>query len=489
MNQGNNRGSGSDDRFGNYGTEGDDREDRDERRTQGTRQRQQEAYSGGDWLTHRQQGSSDWQGHGASQPGAGSDWQGSSGQQPGGSAWRGQRSSGTSSVSSSSGSSGYGGYESQSRRGDESFGEGRYGEYAEGRQAQPYGRDTSERYQPQGRQERERWGDWHQEGRAGRGSEWSSQQGSQRDEWAQGRGGWDRPARGGQSPQQGSWQRGRESLGRESGGRQSWGNRPSWGNDWEGASGSEADMRTHYRGGYGVSDYGANEPPAGQSYRSWQRRAASDWLDEHERRERRAAGSGTASRTGAGGYDPDERAYEHFTGASERSDLNRDLNRGYGGAGGSASARRVQRAGPKGYQRSDERIREDLCERLAMSSRVDVREVEVSVSNGVVTLSGTVQDRQQKYRIEDMTDDVFGVKDVHNQIRVARESRELRESGSSGGRTGASGLSQSPSGQASSTPSSAAGSQSSPSSTDSLGSGLSSGGYGSSGTTPGRTGS
>jgi hypothetical protein len=100
--------------------------------------------------------------------------------------------------------------------------------------------------------------------------------------------------------------------------------------------------------------------------------------------------------------------------------------------------------GPKGYQRSDERIREDLCERLALSSRLDVRDVEVNVSGGVVTLSGTVRDRQQKYRIEDMADEVFGVKDVHNQIRVARDDsdsagRQRYGSQEFGGQSGASG--------------------------------------------------
>lgn len=503
MNQGNNRGSGSDDRYSAYGADRDDRSDqdeRDDRRRQGGTQRQQEAYSGGDWLTHRQQGGSDWQGQGRSQSqpgqqGAGSDWQGS-GQQPGGSRWSGGTSSSQGSTSVSS--SGYGGYEGQNRRFEEGYGEGRYGEYGEGRQGgrqqfgqQPGpqsgrefsregGREGGERNAPQ-RYERERWGDWHQEGGAGHGSEWSSQQGSQGDEWGQGRGRWDQPARGGSAQRQGGWEQGREGRqqGRQSG-RDAGG---AWGSSWEGPTGSEPDMRTHYRGGYGVSDYGDQDPSAGQGFQSWQRRAGGDW-----QRERQGSGQGSmrdrggrgfGGSTGAGGYDPNERAYEHFTGADERS----DLNRGYGGAGGSAAARRAQRAGPKGYQRSDERIREDLCERLAMSSRVDVREVEVSVSGGVVTLSGTVQDRQQKYRIEDMADEVFGVKDVHNQIRVTRDSAMGREgSGGREGQSGGSRMSQgmsSPSSQGSTAPSSAAGSS------GSLGTGIGSASSSGSGTTSG----
>jgi hypothetical protein len=80
--------------------------------------------------------------------------------------------------------------------------------------------------------------------------------------------------------------------------------------------------------------------------------------------------------------------------------------------------RRFFGKGPKGYQRSDERIKEDLCERLSMHEWLDTSEVEVQVHNGEVTLTGTVEERQAKRLVEDIAEDVFGVKDVHNQIRV-----------------------------------------------------------------------
>ncbi|WP_454712013.1 BON domain-containing protein [Cupriavidus nantongensis] len=76
------------------------------------------------------------------------------------------------------------------------------------------------------------------------------------------------------------------------------------------------------------------------------------------------------------------------------------------------------RVGPKGYQRSDERIREDICERLAHARHVDVRDVEVEVQGGVVRLTGNVRDRRQKYCIEDIVDDVFGVQEIHNAVRL-----------------------------------------------------------------------
>ncbi|MNY73547.1 BON domain protein [compost metagenome] len=38
----------------------------------------------------------------------------------------------------------------------------------------------------------------------------------------------------------------------------------------------------------------------------------------------------------------------------------------------------------------------------------------------MVTLEGSVPDRLQKYRIEDIADEIFGVKDLVNHLRVAR---------------------------------------------------------------------
>ncbi|EHP44113.1 hypothetical protein OR16_03982 [Cupriavidus basilensis OR16] len=79
-------------------------------------------------------------------------------------------------------------------------------------------------------------------------------------------------------------------------------------------------------------------------------------------------------------------------------------------------------AGPRGYQRSDDSIRDQICERLSWARRVDVSDVSVDVSNGVVSLSGTVRDRGQKYYIEEVADDTYGVIEVNNDIRVRRES-------------------------------------------------------------------
>jgi osmotically-inducible protein OsmY len=74
--------------------------------------------------------------------------------------------------------------------------------------------------------------------------------------------------------------------------------------------------------------------------------------------------------------------------------------------------------GPKNYQRNDERIREDIVERLVRNYDIDASEVEIEVSGGEVTLRGTVESRYFKRLIEDIAEDVFGVKDVHNHLRI-----------------------------------------------------------------------
>jgi osmotically-inducible protein OsmY len=74
--------------------------------------------------------------------------------------------------------------------------------------------------------------------------------------------------------------------------------------------------------------------------------------------------------------------------------------------------------GPKGYQRSDERIREDINDRLTDDPFIDATDIEVSVSGGEVTMSGIVTDRQAKRRAEDIADAVSGVRHVQNNLRV-----------------------------------------------------------------------
>jgi osmotically-inducible protein OsmY len=74
--------------------------------------------------------------------------------------------------------------------------------------------------------------------------------------------------------------------------------------------------------------------------------------------------------------------------------------------------------GPKGYLRSDERIREDVSDKLTDDQWLDASEIEVRSENGMVTLIGHVKSRDDKRRAEDLVMLVSGVKDVINQIHV-----------------------------------------------------------------------
>jgi hypothetical protein len=76
--------------------------------------------------------------------------------------------------------------------------------------------------------------------------------------------------------------------------------------------------------------------------------------------------------------------------------------------------------GPKNYHRSDERIREEVCERLTDDEFLDASNVEVEVKGGEVTLSGTVETRGLRHRAEDIADMVQGVAHLQNNLRVDR---------------------------------------------------------------------
>lgn len=75
--------------------------------------------------------------------------------------------------------------------------------------------------------------------------------------------------------------------------------------------------------------------------------------------------------------------------------------------------------GPRGYQRTDDRMREDVCERLTQDPWIDASDIEVTVRSGEVTLSGSVRDRSDKRHAEDLAEHVSGVREVHNTLRVS----------------------------------------------------------------------
>lgn len=84
--------------------------------------------------------------------------------------------------------------------------------------------------------------------------------------------------------------------------------------------------------------------------------------------------------------------------------------------------------GPKGFKRSDDRIREHVSEILMDHHEIDASDIEVQVKDGEVTLSGTVADRRTKRLAEEVIENLSGVNDVHNGIRVARSETTTQPS-------------------------------------------------------------
>lgn len=90
--------------------------------------------------------------------------------------------------------------------------------------------------------------------------------------------------------------------------------------------------------------------------------------------------------------------------------------------------------GPRSYQRSDERLHEEVCDRMTQHGQLDASDIEVEVANAEVTLRGSVADRRAKRLAEDISDSVFGVRDVHNLLHLQQGSplQWMDEAGGSG---------------------------------------------------------
>lgn len=109
---------------------------------------------------------------------------------------------------------------------------------------------------------------------------------------------------------------------------------------------------------------------------------------------------------------------------------------GYGFSEGGTTTFRGR--GPKGYERSDERLREIVCERLTDDPHIDASDVHIEVKDKVVKLTGHVPDRRTKYEIEDVVEHCGGIKDIDNQVRVRSGSGITPTSGTAMGHTAAS---------------------------------------------------
>jgi hypothetical protein len=153
------------------------------------------------------------------------------------------------------------------------------------------------------------------------------------------------------------------------------------------------------RGDYNPSEHAYNEQAYGGT---WRWRAGTPERYDPQRWADRGTGYFESG---------DSRGRDHESFGQQMRDMGHDF------------AQKVKRAfrGPKGYKRTDDRIREDVNDRLAEQSRFDPSDMEVQVANGEVTLTGSVRFRFEKFLAEEIADDVSGVNEVHNQLRVRRE--------------------------------------------------------------------
>lgn len=206
----------------------------------------------------------------------------------------------------------------------------------------------------------------------------------------------------------GEYRGGEYRGGQDRGGREGY-----WGGGWE----NEHDERSRYGNPIGGSGFerGYNQQRSGYSqrssypsggYRSGESYGSGrDYDYDRDRYDRGSQGYGNEDR---GWWDRASDAVASWFGDEDaerrrRMDEQRAHRRG---------------RGPKGYRRSDERIKEDVNDRLSDDYYIDASDVEVAVENSEVTLTGTVKSRSDKRRIEDIAESVSGVTNVENRLRV-----------------------------------------------------------------------
>lgn len=319
------------------------------------------------------------------------------------------------------GRGGYGGreQEDQGPRYNRGYGQGDYD--------QEYGRsDMGRRDLSQGR-------DIGQGGRYGQGGYYGQSGRSSESGYARGR---EYPGREGRhhGNQTGGWE-GREE--------EQWRNRDTHGQYDRDANYGGFGSRTGNYSGYGAGgsyqggqgrwgQAGTQYSQGGQGYEGYRGQSSRRW----------GQGSGQPSGERASGeYSGSPSGY--FGEDYGRSDWQRRSRWGSEGGAQEAQSRSPQATwgqeqgsaqyrgrGPRGYKRSDERIREEVCDCLTDDDDLDASNIEITVKEGEVTLSGFVTSRDDKRWAESLVERVAGVKEVQNSLRVQNQQRT--QSGISG---------------------------------------------------------
>ena len=177
-----------------------------------------------------------------------------------------------------------------------------------------------------------------------------------------------------------------------------------------GSAGAQQSASDYNQGRY-PDMYGPDEPWQGQgSHQGYG--SQSRWANVRQAGMQQDWNRGPQPRGMQGNYGPDmQRGY------GTQSNYGQPGGGNYGQSYGPQSFGGHRGKGPQGYTRSDDRIKETVCEALHDDDHVDASHIEVVVKNGEVILTGSVEDRRQKRIAEDVIERLPGVKDIQNQLR------------------------------------------------------------------------
>ena len=195
-----------------------------------------------------------------------------------------------------------------------------------------------------------------------------------------------------------------------------------YGRDWtrQRRSGSGYDNQYGNQNDYGRQDWNReniNRDYGNRNYGGGYGNTGNDANRDHVRN-RYGGDTSNHGNANQGGVENDwwHRTREKVSSWFNGDDENRRHNEGRSFTGGHRGK------GPSDYRRSEERIREDICDRLTDDDLVDASNVRVQIQGDEVILSGSVNSREEKRRAEDLVESISGVRNVENRIRVGRAS-------------------------------------------------------------------